>query len=115
MAQSLEQFLRFCGFNTQGDLGPLTTYTSRRGKLVYFPRAPPKEPASAEQFLQRTKFRMTGNAWRAAAATKRTAWETLSKRANLRVTGYNLFTYWHMTGDNKAIDTLANQTGIDPR
>ena len=36
--------LSFLGFGATGDLGPLTVYTNKRGKLVWFLKAPPTCP-----------------------------------------------------------------------
>ena len=52
--------LRYLGFNTQGDLGPWTFYTSKRKGLVFFAKAPPLEPPSLMQNHKRNKFRLAG-------------------------------------------------------
>lgn len=115
MAQSIEQFIEYLGFNNQGDLGPFTTYTSKQGKLVYFPRAIPKEPASPDQIINRNAFRAIAQEWRLLPEHKRQAWSRLAYAAYQRVTGYNLFTYEHFTADTSIVNTLITRTGIDPR
>lgn len=105
--------LKLLGFNTQGDLGPWTFYTSKRKGLVFFQKAPPTKPPSFLQVHQRNKFRLTAMLWRWLTPQQRKNWELVSKRLSLRITGYNLFTYYVVTGDEAAIETVQTQAGID--
>lgn len=105
--------LKFLGFNTQGDLGPWTFYTSKRNGLVWFTKAPPLEPPSLLQTHQRNKFRLAGYIWRALTPEARETWLRAARQANLRISGYNLFVYWITTQDDDAIKTVQRQTDID--
>lgn len=107
------KLLRFLGFNTQGDLGPWTFYTSKRKGLVFFQKSPPLEPPSFLQTHQRNKFRLTAMLWAWLTLEQKANWELVSKRLSLRITGYNLFTYYVTTGDEEAIETVQTQAGID--
>lgn len=107
--------LTLIGYNTQGDIGPWTCYTNRKRKLVVFEKAPPEMPPSYLQLKQRNRFRRCARLWWFLTQTQRDNWELVSTRARLRITGFNLFTYWYLTDDNDAIDTLAHQTGTEPR
>ncbi len=107
------ELLRFLGFNTQGDLGPWTFYTSQRKGLVWFIKAPPLEPPSNLQITMRNLFRANGYLWRSLQPKQRTAWETASKLAKLTITGFDFFTYWNLTKDNAAIETIERQTSIN--
>jgi len=40
-------------------------------------------------------------------------WQTACVRANLRITGYNLFTYWMTRQDRAAIATVERISKID--
>lgn len=100
------QLLRFMGFNTQGDLGPWTFYTGKRGQLVWFVKSPPLEPPSPLQTRQRNAFRLNGYLWRQLSPKHQQNWETASKRAHLGINGHNLFTYWNLTKDNATIATV---------
>jgi hypothetical protein len=102
----------FLGWNTQGDLGPWTMYTAQDGRLVVFPRSPPKELASPDQFHFRQRFRLAAAAWRSLAPAVRSAWNRAAGRAHLRITGNNLYMYWLLTGDRSAIETVQRQSGI---
>lgn len=101
-----EDILRFLGFNTQGDLGPWTFYTSKRQGLVFFVKSPPLEPPSPLQIHQRNKFRIAGMVWRSLTATQRKAWLTAATRAHLQITGYNLFVYYITRNDAPTIETV---------
>lgn len=106
------EILRFLGFNTQGDLGPWTFYTSKRKGLVWFVKAPPLEPPSLMQTSIRNAYRLNAYVWRSLQPSQRTDWETASKRAGLRITGFNLFTYWNLTKDDAVVHTIERQTRI---
>lgn len=82
------------GLNVQGDIGPLTLYTSQRGKLVGFLRAPPLNPPTPKQETIRDIFRNAATAWRGLTTGQRVQWRTVADRCNLGITGYNLFTWY---------------------
>jgi len=106
---------QFLGILTNGDMGGLTFYKSHRGRLVFFPKTWPKDPATYHQKLNRDKFRHAAIRWNSLAPRTRIAWTTLAKRANLTITGYNLYIAY-ITG--KAAGTVATcerLTGIDVR
>ncbi len=108
-----EDILRYLGFNTQGDLGPWTFYTSKTKGLVFFQKSPPLEPPSRAQIHQRNKFRLVGMIWQSLTVDQRKEWELASKRAHLQITGYNLFTYYILTSDAAAIMTVERDAGVD--
>jgi len=98
--------LRYLGLNTQGDLGPWTFYTGRRGQLVFFIKSPPLEPPSQLQTSRRNAFRLNGYLWRRLSPQHQRDWETAAKRAHLMINGHNLFTFWNLTKDHAAIRTV---------
>jgi hypothetical protein len=99
--------------NIQGDVGPLTLYTSARGKLVGFLRAPPLNPPTPTQEAIRDIFRDAATAWRALTRAQRADWKRLANRANLGITGYNLFTWYTRHRDYPSIHVLELKTGIE--
>jgi len=108
-----DSLLRYLGFNTQGDLGPWTFYTSKRKGLVWFVKAPPLEPPTLAQTRQRNKFRLAGYVWRSLNAEQQRAWSRAAIAANLRITGYNLFVFWITTQDHPAIHTVERQSNVN--
>lgn len=113
MAQTPEpKFLTLLGFNATGDLGPLTAYTSIRHKAVWFPKTNPLNPPSIMQTKMRNFFRLVATQWRALTPAQRNAWSTAARSGGLRVTGYNLFTWYQRTHDAATIETIERQTGI---
>lgn len=96
-----------------GDWGPLTTYTSRRGQIVVFPKAPPTSPPSPRQLTERQRFRNAAAAWWALTAAKRDAWLLAARRAHLSIGGYNLW-LWYLNNpqDTSIIRTVERQSGI---
>lgn len=107
--------LNYLGWNTQGDLGPYTFYTTKRKKTVWFLKAPPTCPPSWLQTHNRYKFKLVAEYWHRHTAAEQTDWELASKRLNLSITGYNLFTWFYTIGDRTTLATierLANLTLI---
>lgn len=79
------------GWNQQGDLGPITTYTSKTGKLVVFPRSPPLNPPTPEQTAMRQRFKLIAALWRMMTHEQKQKWRTAAEKHRLRMTGYGLF------------------------
>lgn len=102
----------FMGFNTQGDLGGWTFYTSQRGALVFFPKAPPLNPPSHKQKLRQQTFTVAAIGWQNLGEAGRQKWRDATGKANLRITAYNLYTYWSVTKNDAIIETIERQTGI---
>lgn len=113
MAIKLKNLLSILGLVTWGDIGPLTCYRNKRGALVFYAKAPPTSPASPAQLIYRNRWRAAATAWNALAEDVRGRWELASKRANLSITGYNLWVYYHTTGDAAAIETIEGITRLD--
>lgn len=113
MAYTLRRGLALIGFNVQGDIGPFTVYTSRRGKFVVFDKAPPLTSASYAQLVQRNRWRGAAQNWRELSEEKRDDWERATRRLQLVITGYNLWVYWQTTHDLPTIRTIERQSGID--
>jgi hypothetical protein len=106
-----KSLLHILGFNVQGDLGPITCYQNRNNRLVWYLRAPPQKPPTAEQITQREKFRLAASLWRELTPLQKSHWNTAAQRGHLRISGYNLFTFLIATEDWAIIDTLQHQTG----
>lgn len=112
MKISSEKLYNFLGFNTQGDLGGFTFYTSTDKGLVWYPKAPPLKPASYLQRSQRNKWRLAAQLWRSLTTAQQKLWETAAKRAYLWITGYNLWIYCQTKPDFSILPTIERQSGI---
>jgi hypothetical protein len=111
MAHTLGRFVPYFGFAPTGDFGPLTVYTAKNGKTVYFLKAPPLVPATLFQKRQRTRFKNVATLWWQLTQEKRDAWLQAAKSASLYCTGYNLFLHWQLRRDVGAIRTIERITG----
>jgi hypothetical protein len=110
MLEPTSKILSILGFRPTGDLGPLTAYTSGRGRVVWFLKAPPTTPPSEWQLHYRNAFRLIGHAWSALQPAERLQWSLAEHRGKLTITGYDLFVYWNMTQDDAAIRAIQRQT-----
>lgn len=103
--------LNILGFSPAGDLGTLTGYTTKRGKPVWYVKAPPLEPPTGWQRQQRNMFRSIAIIWTKLRPQQRFDWATAARLANLNVTGYNLFVWYQHTLQDAAIHTVERQSG----
>ncbi len=112
MPTTLIDLLPLLGLNAQGDVGPITIYQSQRGARVWFPKQMKGKPPSPARTVQRNRFRLAAYLWRALTPEKRATWLLAATRARLRVTGYNLWTYWILKKDLPVIRTIEKLTGL---
>lgn len=108
--QPSRNLLSCLGFVIWGDLGPLTIYRSKRGKIVAFPKTWPKTPASPQQAVMRNRLSANAAGWTAQPAAVKHAWDQAARTASLCMTGYNLMQHYCLTNDHAAIRTLERQT-----
>lgn len=87
-------------------------YTSRRGTLVFYDRAPPLTPRSQLQLIFQQRWKQAAAAWRMLSDQQRADWETAIQRCNVTITGYNFFLYWYTRYDDAAVRTIERQSGI---
>lgn len=100
------------GINVSGDIGDLTIYTDRFGKKVPFPKSPPKEPPSPEQTQVRNRFRSAQQTYMALSDSEKLAYEELTKKLSLMMTGQNLWISISMKGDVESLQTMMRQSGV---
>jgi hypothetical protein len=112
MKTGTNKLLCLIGLKVQGDLGQITCYTSKRNRVVWYLNAPPMKPPTYLQIEQMNKFRNASLSWLALSGESRVRWSTAASAAHLRITGFNLWTYWQLKGDVAAIRTIEHQTGI---
>jgi hypothetical protein len=102
--------LSLMGFVIYGDLGPLTMYKSKRGKIVFFTKTWPDRPPSYYQLLDRARFSVAAFNWNNLPAADKAQWNLAARRASLCCTGYNLYVYCWTAPDTSTLVTLARQT-----
>jgi len=100
------------GMQVSGDIGPLTIYTDRHGRKVAYPKSPPKSPPTEMQLQVRGRFSQSQAAYMSLSAADKLDWETLVRRANLCMTGQNLYIHVATMLTFDFLDTLMHQTGI---
>lgn len=108
--QPPRDLLSYLGTVIWGDLGPLTMYRNKKGKMVAFAKTWPDKPASALQQAQRDLFTAAAAAWQALPAPSRAQWELATHRASLCMAGYALFVHHQLKGDDQALRAVERQT-----
>lgn len=112
MKTQLTSYLNFLGLNIQGDIDGITCWRSKRGAVIWYPRAPPKCAPSQLQVDQRAKWRSILDDWNALPAATRANWMLITERASLSIHGLNLYIWWRCAQDDSIVNTLERQTGI---
>lgn len=113
MAQNPKPFFQLWGWSAQGDCCGLTFYQNKNGNLVFFEQAPPDKPPSPLQTIMRNKFRNVASIWQSLPASIRKNWMDAAVKANLRIHGYDLYTYYQIKQDTQAIRTIERLTGLN--
>lgn len=110
--QPAPKFANLLGLRVGGDLDGLTYYVNRQGKVTFFAKAPPTKPPTWKQTFQRNAFRLVAQLWRQQSQAQKAAYELITRRASLCMTGYNLFVHVELTLDQDTLRTLERQTGV---
>lgn len=100
------------GFQIAGDLGGLTFYINKRGKLVAFPRVKPCKPPSELQLIQRHRFALAQHSWSELTTSQKEAYELATNRLSICMTGANLWIHFCLSGKKAVWDTVQQQSGI---
>lgn len=98
--------LNFLGFRPTGDLADLTCYTSKRNRIVWFPKAPPQKPPSVLQIRNRNRFRLAAAAWQRKTQEQRNEWNAAARHCHLSLSGYTLWVFWQLRRDEDVIRTI---------
>ena len=106
------QLALVAGIELTGDFGGITTFTARRGKKAFFPKAWLKDPESPAQATHRARFAAAAKEWSDLTNDEQANWQAVCRILNLRVYGTSLFVSYKMTGDPSPIETIEHQTGI---
>ena len=102
--------LSLLGLVAWGDIGELTTYVSKRGKIVWMFKTYPHKPTSPLQKERRDAWSAAAAAWNALTPAQRQQWDLATRRASLPLHGFNLWMHWSITHDDQCIRTLEHQT-----
>lgn len=112
MSKNTRFLLQGICFKCQGDVGPLTSYTNKRG-IVVFLKAWLRDPASAKQIKHRNRIRACAKNWKAAPLQTRRNYERASQVGGTQLNGYNVWVCASMNANGRsAIATLERQTHI---
>lgn len=95
-----------------GDIGGVTIYTDRYLRKTVYPISPPDKPPSPEQTTLRSRFAQAQAAWKALTAQEKANLEEACRRANLRLTGQNLYISAALKHMNENVQAVGRQTGL---
>lgn len=104
--------LNLLGTRVSGDLGGLTTYTNQHGLKVAYPIAPPKEPVSVRQQLNRNRFAWAAAKWKQLSEGEKTDLENATRATSLVLTGQNLWISASMRGNISGYNRVSRQSGV---
>jgi hypothetical protein len=99
------------GLQVAGDFGDVSIYTSMKGQKVVYPFSPPKEPKTAKQLGQRSRFKAACINWQTLSQTEKDDFERVSLALSLPLTGFNLWVSASLRAD-RDLTALERQSGI---
>ena len=108
----MKDLLPFLGLNINGDLGHLTIYTRKNGRLVAFDRAPPLVPASPRQNDRRNLFAQAMKNWTAESPETKLLYRRVCDVLALCMLGHNLYIALSFNPDVSLLQTLRRQSCI---
>ena len=109
--EHLRKFGKFLGSWVGGDLGPFTLYTTRRRKLVWYPRSPPTTGPSPAQARQRDRFRLAIRRWNQLDQPTKNAWNELTLTLHLCAHGLDFWIHLSLRPDRQKWATIVANTG----
>jgi len=102
--------MNILGLVAWGDIGELTVYVSKRGKVVWLQKTWPEKPTSPLQLERRQAWSTAAAEWMELTKDQKRQWDLATRRASLCLHGFNLWMHYKITGDEAAIQTLERQT-----
>ncbi len=112
MAYERTTLFKCLGLRAQGDIGGLTLYRSKRGKLIFYAKQYPTHPASYQKERVQNRFKLAAASWKQLTTQVRDLWSRVARVLSLGCTGYNLWVFWTIRHDRAAIRTLEHQSGL---
>lgn len=110
--ESFRPLITWLGMYISGDVGGYTVYTTRRGKIVWYPASPALKPPSPLQQKQRLRFKLAQANWRLLSPALVATWEHLTKVLCLPLTGQNLFISLSLRPNNDALTSATRKAGV---
>jgi len=101
------------GLSVQGDVGDVTIYSDKYNRKIVYPKAPPKEPASAAQINRRNRFRAAMYNWMLESREIRQAWTDAVRSSGCAITPTGLWVSVSLLHNTGALATISRQTGIE--
>jgi hypothetical protein len=108
----MEAFASMFGVEFSGDIGDWTCYRTKHGHPTFFLRAPPMEPPSPSQIVQRNRFKTAQHNWKLQTATVKRNWELLTLKSSLCLTGQNLWISCSLNDQSPLVAYLSAKAGV---
>lgn len=102
----------FLGTFVSGDLAGMTIIQNAGFRRIAYAKTYPQKRPTAAQHAQQTVFRQAAASWRALTPDQRAAYEQVTKKLRLTITGYNLWVYCSARGDWEAAESFGKQAGV---
>jgi hypothetical protein len=111
--KQIDPLLTMLGMAVSGDLGDLTMYTRRDGRLVWFPSTRPAKPPSPPQARARAALRYAATSWQRMTPWQKQRWNKATDAMSLTLTGYNSWVHYYLKADEHYRRRLERASGIN--
>jgi hypothetical protein len=109
---SLRDLLPHLGLNINGDVGGLTVYTKKNGRMVAYPSAPALKPPTPRQATQRHRFRLAMHGWWLLSEYDRLKYQQACDQLSLCMVGHNLWICLCFQPTDELWQTIQAQSGF---
>lgn len=109
---TFSDLIPYLGLNISGDLDGMTIYTTRKGKIVWYPESPADKPPSPLQTKQRLRFRIAQRNYMLLPRATKALWEHLTKTLAIPVTGQNAFISYSFSQNSHELAVACAKVGI---
>lgn len=98
------------GWTLQGDVAGLTTYTTRRHRIVFYPARPADQPPSPDQIFFRSIFKSAIDLWQAMSKPQQQTWQKAAQQSHANIPPTALIVAALMPGQQSTIRTIEQTT-----
>ncbi len=112
MALIFSRTISLLGFRPWGDLGGMTAYTTKRGRVVWFLKSPPRKRPSPAQLQARNSIKLAAQAWRGLTQQERLDWKHSLEMVGSPIIGYHAWVRYCRNRDQAPLNTMERHTGI---
>lgn len=105
-------FIPFLGLVQWGDIGNVTTYRAKNGRVVFFPKTYPDKPASPLQIIHRQRMKDAANNWAKLTKQQKLNYHLAARKLSLSIPPFGLYFTLNLPQNAGLKETISKQSGL---